>query len=281
MNAAAGTLSRLSRPGAWLPATVLVAASYLLFFWPALVSLVGDWASSGEYGHGFLMAPLAVWLAAKRMTAGADPARTGGLVLVGFAVCAFLFGSLAGELFTQRLGALVALAGLAVYYRGWSQLAAWWLPFALLASAVPLPDMVLDTLTLPLQLLASDAAVWLLQARHIPAGQAGNVIFLPGHELFVAAACSGLRSISALLGLTILIAGTYVTAPLARVCLVVLAVPAAIAANVVRVFATGFLVYYFGAGAATGLMHHAMGAVAFVLPLALIAFTAWALERTE
>lgn len=279
MSTTAASLA-FSRPRSWLPAALAVGATYLLLFWPALVSLVGDWVHSGEYGHGFLMVPLAIWLAARRTTAAAEPARRAGLVLIVCAISAFLFGSLAGELFTQRLGALVTLAGVTVYYRGWSQVSAWWLPFALIASAIPLPDMVLDTLTLPLQLLASDAAVWLLQARHIPAAQAGNVIFLPGHELFVAAACSGLRSISALLGLTILIAGTYVSFPWARVCLVVLSVPAAIAANVVRVFATGFAVHYFGAGAASGLAHHAMGAIAFVLPLVVIAGTAWVLERT-
>jgi exosortase len=204
-----------------------------------------------------------------------------GLIALAAAISLFLIGTLAGERFAQRIGALAALAALTVYFSGASQLRAWWLPFALLASSIPLPEVVLDTVTLPLQLIASDAAVWLLQSRHIPAGQAGNIIFLPGHELFVAAACSGLRSISALLGLTLLIAGTYVRSPVARLFLVVLAVPAAVGANVLRVFATGFAAYYLGPEVATGLSHHAMAAFAFALPLGVVGLSAWALEKLD
>lgn len=280
MSSAVGTMDMAWRRSG-TPITVLtVGAAFLVLFWPALLTLVQDWVTSGEYGHGFLLVPLSGWLAYNRRVE-AEPRPRAGLIALAVAVGVFLLGTLAGERFTQRIGAVGALVALTVYYRGTDQLRAWWLPFALIASSIPLPEVVLDTVTLPLQLLASDAAVWLLQARHIPAGQAGNVIFLPGHELFVAAACSGLRSISALLGLTLLIGGTCVRSPLARVLLIALAVPAAIGANVLRVFATGFAAFYFGPSVATGLSHHAMAAVAFALPLGLVGLAAWVFAKVD
>jgi exosortase len=260
---------------------LVVTASFFLLFGPALISLTRDWATSGEYGHGFLLVPIAVFLAWSRRVESVEPEHKGGMAGVVLSVTLFLLGTLAGEPFTQRLGMLGVLCGLTAYYAGWAQFRAWWLPFALLASSIPLPDVVLDTVTLPLQLFASGAAVWLLDARHIPVGQAGNVIFLPGQELFVAAACSGLRSVSALFGLTLLIAGTCVRSTPGRLLLISMAVPLAIGANVLRVFATGFGAYYFGPELARGLSHHAMAAGAFTLPLAVVGGTAWLIARHE
>lgn len=258
-----------------------VAASFLLLFGPALVTLMQDWVTSGEYGHGFLLVPIAAVLARSRVVDSPSARVAVGLAGLALSVGLFLLGALAGERFTQRVGMLGVLVSLTLHYSGWTQVRAWWLPFALLASSIPLPDVVLDTITLPLQLFASGAAVWLLDARHIPVGQAGNVIFLPGQELFVAAACSGLRSVSALFGLTLLIAGTCVRSVPGRLLLLGMAVPLAIGANVLRVFGTGFGAYYLGPEVARGFTHHAMAAIAFMLPLAVVGATAWLLGRLE
>lgn len=269
------TISRELRAG------VVTMLAFCVLFGPTLVELGVDWWSSGEYGHGFLLLPIAAFLAWKRRVTGARGVEVAGLIVIGLSVALFLIGVLAAEPFTQRLGLLGAVVGLAIHYRGWAQARAWWLPFALLLSTLPLPEMVLDSLTLPLQLMASRAAVWLLDARHIPAAQAGNIIFLPGQELFVAVACSGLRSLSALLGLTLLIAGTSLASVPGRLALLALAIPLAIGANVLRVFATGFGAYYIGPEVATGLTHHVLAAFVFVLPLAIVGLAAMAIRRIE
>lgn len=257
-----------------------VLIAFALLFGRSLADLVLAWWTSGEYGHGFLLLPIALFLARRRIVPP-DGSPTAGVAGLSVSIGLFLLGVLAGESFMQWLAALTAVAALTVHYRGWAQLRAWWLPFALLLSTIPLPDVLLTTLTLPLQLFASGAAVWLLDARHIPAAQAGNVIFLPGQELFVAVACSGLRSLSALVGLTLLIAGTTISSVPGRLALLGLAVPAAIGANVLRVWATGFGAYYLGPEVATGLAHHALAAVAFALPLALVGGVALAIRRLE
>jgi len=256
-------------PEGWV-AGALVAAPLALLFGGTVWELIQDWAVDPEYGHGFLMLPIAVVLAWKKRLSRPRPATVTGLLLLAVAVAVFLLGVLAAEYFTRRMAMLLALGALSVYYLGWAQARAWWLPFGLLAFSVPLPEVVLNSLTLPLQLFASEIAVGLLQFRHIPAAQVGNIIFLPGQELFVAEACSGLRSVSALLGLTLLIAGTTLRSVPGRAALLALALPAAIAANTLRVFATGFGAYYLGPAFATGATHTILGIVVFVLPLAFV-----------
>jgi exosortase len=272
-------MGRITR-GEWLSAGAAGLAR-LFLFGDTLAQLFRDWANSGEYGHAFFILPIACYLAWQKRTPEQAPSRWLGLLLLAGAVGLFLLGTLAAEFFTRRLAVLVALAGLTVYYIGVPQLREWWLPFLLLIFTIPLPEVVLNSLTLPLQLLASRLAVAMLDFRHVPVELAGNIIFLPGQELFVAEACSGLRSLSALLGLTLLIGGTSLAHPASRVALLAMAVPAALVANALRVFATGFAAYYIGPRATEGTLHSLAGGVVFLVALALVGLILLGLRNIE
>ncbi|MFQ5747059.1 MAG: exosortase/archaeosortase family protein [Gemmatimonadota bacterium] len=265
----------------WGPVAAVTAAYLLLFGSTLRALLVDDWLHNGEYGHGLLLLPVAAYLAWTHHTRRADPEPARGLLLLAVAVLLFWVSSMAAEFFTVRVSALLALSGLTVFYRGRSQLRAWWLPFALMVFTIPLPEVVLGSLTLPLQLLASRIAVAMLDFRHIPVGLAGNIIILPGHELFVAEACSGLRSLSALFGMSLLIAGTSLHRSWSRIALLAVAIPAALAANALRVFVTGYLVYYFGPDAAEGMAHASAGIIVFLVALGGVALAMLGLRKLE
>lgn len=262
-----------------------LALSILAFaalFGPALIALVKDWVHYEDYRHGFLLLPVAAYLAWKEWKPSVQrPSPALGAMTLVSAILLFWMSSVAAEFFTMRVSALLAACGLVIYFLGPAQMRAWWLPAALLAFTIPLPSVVLNSLTLPLQLFASKLAVELLQFRFVPATLAGNIINLPGHDLFVAEACSGLRSLSALFGMTLLIGGTGLTRPLSRLLLLVLAIPCALAANALRVFATGYLVYYFGPQAAEGILHESAGIAVFLVSLAAIALLMVALRSAE
>lgn len=267
------------------PPLVVVAAislTFLLLFQETIKDLLVDWANDPDYGHGLLLLPVAIYLAWRsRLRGDWVPSRvTGGLILAA-AVALFWLGTIAAEFFTRRFAVLLALFGLVLYYRGWQQARAWWLPFGLLLVTVPIPEVVLNTITLPLQLLASRVAVGFLQFRHVPADLAGNIIMLPGTELFVAEACSGLRSLSALVGMSLLMGGTLLTTISGRVILLLFAVPAALTANALRVFLTGYFVYYVGPEAAEGMLHQSAGIAVFLLALGFVAAGMSILRRLE
>ena len=262
-----------------------LGVSVLMFFalfGPALVSLARDWALDEDYRHGFLLLPVAGYLAWQGWKGGSQRSSPGlGATVIVTAVVVFWMSSIAAEFFTLRSSALLAACGLVIYFYGVPQLRAWWLPVALVAFTIPLPAVVLNSLTLPLQLLASQVAVDLLHFRHVPATVAGNIIHLPGHDLFVAEACSGLRSLSALFGMTLLIGGTGLSRAWSRIALLLVAIPCALAANALRVFATGYLVYYLGPEAAEGVIHESAGIIVFLVSLAGIALVMLALRSVE
>jgi len=260
---------------------VLAAIAFAILFSEPAVLLVRDWWNDPDAGHGLLLAPLAVWLAWRSGLVAARPARvSGALILTGAVLLRYLSG-LAAELFTMRLSLLMGAAGLVLFWCGWRQLLHWWLPVILLVLSIPLPDIVTSSLALPLQLRASRWGAALLEFRHVPVNLSGNVIQLPGRQLFVTEACSGLRSLTALLSLGVLVGGLWLRHPAGRMLLVLAAIPVAMVVNAFRVFLTGFLVYFVSPDLGEGFMHLSEGWLLFVIAFLLLGAFTWVVAGVE
>ncbi|HEX9107678.1 MAG TPA: exosortase/archaeosortase family protein [Longimicrobiales bacterium] len=278
---AAGPRGAELRVGRLLP-VALAALGFAVLFWRPLEMLARDWWTDPEAGHGLLIAPLALWLAWRSgVVENARPQVRLGLVLLLGAVVLRYVAGLAGEWFTMRLSALLAGAALVIYWRGLPQLRRWWLPAILLLLSIPLPEMVVGTLALPLQLQASKLGAALLNWREVPVLLAGNVIHMPGRSLFVTEACSGLRSLTALVALGVLIGGMFLKHPVSRWAIVLAALPVAVLLNGLRVFLTGFLVYFVDPALGTGFMHMSEGWAVFVVAFLLLGGLAVLLVRIE
>lgn len=253
----------------------------LLFAKPAQL-LVDAWWNDPNSGHGLLLAPLSIWLAYKAgLRVDAKPQHILGLTIIAFAVMFRYAADLAAELFVMRGSMIMALAGLVVWYAGFKQLLHWWLPFTLVSLSVPIPEVLLNSVALPLQFMASEIGAALLKWRHIPVLLSGNVIRIPGQELFVAEACSGLRSLTALLSLGVLMGALFLRTWPTRLLLVALTIPIAILINGVRIFLTGFLVLYVSPEMGEGFMHTSEGMLMFGGAFLVTAAMTWLLGQAE
>lgn len=264
-----------------LPRMELIAAGVtalifaLLFARPAQL-LADAWWNDPNSGHGLLLAPLSLWLAYKAgLVPDARPQRILGLSIVILAVVSRYAAELAAELFIMRGSMLLALAGLVIWYAGFRQLLHWWLPFTLVALSIPIPEVILNSVALPLQFTASKIGASLLEWRKIPVLMTGNVIRIPGQELFVAEACSGLRSLTALISLGVMMGALFLQTWPARLLLVALTIPIAIIINGVRVFLTGFLVLFVSPEMGEGFMHTSEGMVMFGGAFLVTALVTW------
>lgn len=277
------SIRRVSLADLRAPAAFLVAwPAFAVLYWDPMVTLGRDWWTDPDAGHGLLLFPVSLWLLWKRgRSPHAKPQPYLGMALLVGAVLLRYLSGLAAELLTMRLSMLGALAALTVFYLGWRQLLHWWLPALLLGLSVPVPDVIANSLALPLQLQASRLGAALLEARHVPVTLTGNIIHLPGRSLFVTEACSGLRSLTSLLALGLLVGGLFLRSTAARVTLIAAAVPVAILLNSVRVFLTGFLMFFVSPSLGEGIMHYSEGWVIFVVAFLILATVAWLLERIE
>ena len=235
--------------------------------------MVDHWRVVDDYSHGFLIVPLALWFAYERKNILASVKMEGswwGLVPLAIGAVSLAVGRLGVELTTMRWGFVFTLNGLVLLLLGVRAYRTLAFPLLFLFLMVPLPQSVVNTIAFPLQLIASKFAVSSLHAFGIPALLEGNIIHLAKSELFVAEACSGLRSLMALITLGVVFAYLSRRSMWQRALLVASAIPIAIVVNAIRVALTGFLAQYAGQEIATGPLHDFQGLITFSVALVIL-----------
>ena len=272
--------------------TVALICAVVLSYLAVLQKLGQDWWVDENYSHGLLV-PIViafiVWSEWGRLrrSAGAGPMWIAGPLIVAAALM-LLAGTLAAELFTQRISLVLMLTGIVIYLFGLRVLNILAVPLALLLLAIPIPQIVFNRIAFPLQIWASQTAVWGIRLFDVPTVRRGNVIdILPGGStqtisLEVVEACSGIRSLMTLVTLALVlgyftkrdpdgnIAGFSKRDFFRAVILMVLAVPIAVLTNAARVTGTGFLTYYYGSQATEGTWHDLSGWLVYIAALVLL-----------
>lgn len=251
----------------------------LLMAWlyaPILARLFLQWvgpARDPNFEHGIfvpLFALYILWQDRKRLQAVPPAPSWTGLPLVVLGLLMLIIGVLGAELFFSRVSLLILLAGLVILFQGWNFFRAILFPLAFLLLMIPIPALILQQVTFPLQMLAAKLATALLELVRVPVLREGNVIVLPSMPLDVAEACSGIRSLLTLVTLSIIYGYLMETRIWMRVLLAISAVPIAVAANSFRIFGTGLLVQYWDPDKAEGFFHTFSGWLIFVAALIML-----------
>ena len=278
----------------WQPAVIAAALAFL--YAPVLMKLGFDWWTDDNYSHGLLVPFVIgyiVWLEFDKLqTAREKPLIWLGGSVILFALLLLLGGTLGAELFTQRISLVLMLVGIVIYFFGASILKLLVVPFALLLLAIPIPQIIFNKIAFPLQIWASQFAVWGIRLFEVASVRKGNVIeILPRGAtqiiaLEVVEACSGIRSLMTLITLALILA--YFTKTKRRfvengwlsllknsdfwraVILMLSAIPIAILTNAARVTATGVLTFYYGKQATESFVHKVSGWLVYVIALGLL-----------
>lgn len=259
--------------GIVLAALGSLAVAFGVAYREVIAKLVYDWGHDDNYSHGFLIVPIAMYLAWERrgllLQAHRRPNALGLVVVLG-SLATLIAGMLGAELFLTRISIVGVLVGSILFVLGWQHLKVLAFPSAFLLLMIPIPAIVFNQIAFPLQLVASQFGELALNLASIPVLREGNVIILANTTLEVAEACSGIRSLVSLLTLGIVYA--YFNDPRNWVrCLIAFAtVPIAIVTNGLRVAGTGIAAHYYGAAAATGFLHTFSGWLVFVVAFAML-----------
>jgi exosortase len=260
----------------------IAVALLFVVYGPILYYMVLHWNAVADYSHGFLIAPLALYFAWERQPklrrARIEPSWW-GLVPLALSTLTLVVGRLGVELMNMRVSFVLALMGIVLLLLGRQIFRILAFPLFFLFLMVPLPQSLVNVVAFPLQLTAADWAVDLLYQLRIPALREGNIIHLPNTTLFVAEACSGLRSLMALVTLGVVFAYFFRKSWGERILIVLSAIPIAIIVNALRVTITGILTYRFGEKAAEGAIHEFQGLITFSAAFLLLLTEAWLLTK--
>lgn len=260
----------------WQLGTLLAVTIWL--YWSILFHLVGQWRSSPDFSHGFivpLFSVFIIWQERGKLSSIQLHPSWSGLPIVAIAMCILIVGQLGAELFLSRVSLLILLAGLIIMFGGWHYFRALFFPWAFLFLMIPIPAIVFNQITFPLQLFASQVASVILPLLGVPVLREGNVINLASMQLAVAEACSGIRSLMMLIALSIIYGYLMERRLWVRWVLALASFPVAIAANNVRIIGTGLLAHYWSPEAAEGYYHTSWGLLTWIISLIML----WALHR--
>jgi exosortase len=257
----------------WVVPGGLLTGAFLYLYAFVLPPLIADWSDDPNYSHGFLVPILSayfVWERRQKLLGISRQPSAWGLLLLLSGVCLLFLGHIGAELFLMRSSMLVVITGLVLYFGGWKILPALLFPLAFLLFMVPLPAIILNTITFPLQLLAAKLSTVSLQLIHLPVYREGNIIFLPHTTLEIVEACSGIRSLVSLLALAVVFAYMTQRQTGKRWILVLSAVPIALIANAFRIWGTGVLAFLYGTKVAEGFYHTFAGWLVFIVAFVLL-----------
>jgi exosortase len=236
-------------------------------FWPILVSMYGSWFDERSYmEHGILVIPAAAYMVwAKRgklALVTPKPSLWGVVLLAGGALQAVL-GELGQWVWVSRMAFLVSFVGGILLVYGFRMIRELVYPLCTLLLMITPPSFIFENLTLRLQLLASRLGADALEALGYSVLREGNILEMVGIKLSVEEACSGIRSLVAILFMCVLYNYFFVEKKFMRFWILLFAIPIAILGNAVRIVATGVAGQYNHAWV-SGATHEAFGYVTVV-----------------
>ncbi len=237
------------------------------------VKLVTDWYELPDFSHGFLIPFFVAYILwDKRGAIAATPIRAtwAGMPLVLLGLFCLLVGVFGADLFFSRVSFVILTCGIVWCLAGLPMLRQIRFSLFVLLLAIPLPTLIFNQITFPLQLFASHLASLALPLAGVPVLRDGNVIQLPTMQLEVAEACSGIRSLLSLFTLAVIYGYLLEPNTVRRILLALSSIPIAVAANVARIVGTGLCVQYWNPDKAVGFFHEFSGWLMFLVSLSLL-----------
>jgi exosortase len=250
----------------------IFGALILLCYAPILEHLGSQWMNDADMGHGFfvpLVSGYIVWQRRAELAALKPQPSPWGFLVVAWGAAQMMIGVLGTELFTSRTAFVITVIGVVYTLGGPPFLRKLAFPLFLLFLMIPIPAVIYNELTFPLQILASQLAAGALGLLGVPVLRDGNILELANGRLSVVEACSGIRSLLSLTFLALVYGHFFEKKTWIRVALFIATIPVAILANGSRVTITGLL-YEVRPDLAEGFFHESTGLVIFFVAAVIL-----------
>jgi len=269
-------------PLAFWAAMIGIGFLLIVLFYSGLAWMVHLWTSAEEYGYGFLIPVIALFLIWQRkdsLERISFPGSWAGTLIVLLAIGLLFLGDLSTLYIVIQYAFLVALLGCLVAFTGWRGFRHIAMPFILLIFMIPLPNFLYQGLSSQLQLISSALGVSVIRLFNIPVLLEGNVIDLGTFKLQVVEACSGLRYLFPLMTLGFIAAYLFKGAFWKRAVIFLSSIPITVLMNSFRIGAIGIMVEYWGDSMAKGFLHYFEGWAVFMACIGLLVIEMWILAR--
>jgi exosortase B len=276
------TISNPRQDALWKSSWPILLGLLVLFI-PTYKSLAFTLWPTDEYAHGPIVLAVVlflIWLArAKLRDEGQKKNPVIGGILLAFGLLLYVVGR-SQSIYIFEVGSQIPLLlGVMLMTFGASVTKKFWFPLFFLVFLIPLPVVVVDTLTGPLKQQVSVLAENILYLLNYPIARSGVVLSIGQYQLLVADACSGLNAIFSLSAMGLLYAYLMQRSGwIHNGILLASIVPIAFFANVMRVILLVLITYYFGDEVGQGFAHKMAGIVLFMAGLISFMVLDWLIQ---
>ena len=255
-----------------------IAVAFLLLgfiFFDGLSFMVGYWNEREEYGHGFIIPFITIFLVWQKKDQLEKIQFNGswlGLsgVLLGFAL--YYAGELSSLYIIIQYAFVFTLLSLLLSLVGIKAFRVILVPLLILMFMIPLPNFLFNNLSSQLQLISSQIGVAVIRLFDISVYLEGNVIDLGIYKLQVVEACSGLNYLFPLMTLAFITAYFFTGDFWKRAVIFLSSIPITILMNSLRIGVIGVTVEYGGVEMAEGFLHDFEGWAVFMSCIGILIF---------
>lgn len=269
-----------------------IAAGLLtLAFAKALVQVIQLALRTDLHSHILLMPVVTVYLIwlnrrntmapVQRSPMAASVAAILGLVVLAGYFAAPISFSNVDALSIQAFAYLLLLWATGFLFFGVPLLRQHSFALSLLIFAVPLPDGLVERLTIFLQVASAEASNLTLRLTGMPVLRDGLAFQLPGLRILVAEECSGIRSTIVLFITSLIGSSLFLQRGWSRALFALAVFPIGIFRNALRITVISWLTVNVDSRIIDSALHHRGGPVFFVISLIPLFVLLWWLRRTE
>ncbi len=238
---------------------IVIPLLLALLYPPTFVWLVNLWLTDPYYSHGFLIVIISgviAWRNLVKYNKGYEiEPESYGIYLFAFGLFLYAIGYIKVFPFLTAISFLFTASGLILYLYGKLLMRALLFPIAFLIFAIPLPVELLSKVAYQMQSLSASYAASIIALMGIPVERLGAEIHLQNASFIVGAPCSGMNSLISLLALVTIFVYILKCPLYKKATLLLVSVPIAIFANILRIVSLLLIAENYGADTASGFFH--------------------------
>ncbi len=254
----------------------------LFVFLDGLQLMVRWWSEREEYGHGYIIPFITLFLIWQKSDQLEKIKFNGswiGVVITAISLFLYYAGELSSLYTIIQYAFVLSIFGIALSFMGPKGFKIVFVPLIMLLFMIPLPTFIFNNLSSQLQLISSELGVAFIRLFDISVFLEGNVIDLGVYKLQVVEACSGLNYLFPLMTLAFISAYFFTGAFWKKAIIFLSSIPITILMNSFRIGAIGVTVEYWGADMAEGVLHDFEGWAVFMSCIAILIGEMWVLAR--
>lgn len=230
---------------------IVVGALFCYLFKDTFAWLYGRWTEKDTfYSHGFLIPLISVGLywGLRNIEVHSPKLQINWIPMAGMVLSILVdfAGMFLTINFLKAVG-MISFIGFAGWcLLGWSEFKKRWSPFLFLFFMLPLPNIVLNKITVPLKIIVSKISVTILDLVGIPYVVKGFEVELAAGSMYIDNPCSGLRSLISFFAMAFIFSYLIKFEKWKSILLFGLTVPVALLCNILRVQFLFLVAHYWG-----------------------------------